>query len=131
GVTSLSVVSLEPGGKGGGSVGVGQEDLAVCPLDLQGAVEAFYFAVLPGAVRLDELVLRADRGDRVSHVVGPAVGEVVVGDYPLDLGDAVGGEVFGGAEHERCAGGALLVGQDLGVGQPGVVIDHRVHVVVA
>ena len=46
-------------------------------------------------------------------------------------GDAVGGEVVGGAGEERRAGRALLVGQDLGVGQPGVVIDEGVDVVEA
>ena len=46
-------------------------------------------------------------------------------------GDAVGGEVVDGAGQERRAGRALLVGQDLGVGQPGVVVDQRVDVVEA
>jgi len=35
------------------------------------------------------------------------------------------------APPEPGAGGALLVGQDLGVAEPGVVVDRGVHVVVA
>src|SRR5699024_12226168 len=120
----------EPGRKGSGSLGVAGEDLSVGPLGLQGAVEAFDLAVLPGAVRPDELVLGAQFLHDVAYVVGMAVGEVVVGHHSLDPGDAVRGEVPGRSPDEAGAGGALLVGQDLAVGQSGVVIDHRVHVVV-
>jgi hypothetical protein len=42
----------------------------------------------------------------------------VVGDDALDGGEAVAGEVAGGAEQERRGGGAGLVVQDLGIGQP-------------
>ena len=59
------------------------------------------------------------------------VAQGVVGHHPFDAGDAVGGEVVDGAGEERGAGRALLVGEDLGVGEPGVVIDDGVHVVVA
>ncbi len=41
------------------------------------------------------------------------------------------GKVVSGSNDEACAGGALFVGEDLGVGQPAVVIDHGVHVVIA
>jgi hypothetical protein len=63
-VATLSVVVLEPGRKGGGAFVVGEEDLPVGPLGLQGAVEAFDLAVLPGAVGLDELLLGAERSRR-------------------------------------------------------------------
>ena len=53
-MASFSVVVLDPGCKRCGSVGVGEELLPVGPFGLQGAVEAFDLAVLPGAVRLDE-----------------------------------------------------------------------------
>ncbi len=43
----------------------------------------------------------------------------------------MGGEVGGGAEQEPRTGGAVLVGQDLGVGEPRVVVDQGVDVVVA
>jgi hypothetical protein len=43
----------------------------------------------------------------------------------------MGGEPGRGPDQEPGAGLALLVGMDLGVGQPGVVVDRAVHVVVA
>jgi len=54
-VAALSVVELEPGGKGVGAGLLTGEDLAVGPLGPQGAVEPFTdLAVLPRAVGLDE-----------------------------------------------------------------------------
>jgi hypothetical protein len=73
----------------------------------------------------------AQGGDGVAEGGAVAVGEGVVGDDPFDGRDAAGGEVAGGAEREAGGGGAFLVGQDLGVGQPGVVVDGGVDVVVA
>jgi hypothetical protein len=55
----------------------------------------------------------------------------VIGDAAVDPFDAVAGELGGGAEQEPRAGRALLVGQNLRVGELGVVIDEGVHVVVA
>jgi hypothetical protein len=51
------------------------------------------------------------------ELVDVAVGYGVVGQYPLD-GDAVGGEEHPGAAQESGAAGGLLIGQDLGIGQP-------------
>jgi hypothetical protein len=96
---------------------------------LQGAVEAFDFPVLPGAVRADQDVFRAERVEHGLDVVRVPVAEVVVGHDPFDAGDAVRGEVRGGAGQEPGAGGTFLVRVDLGLRQPGVVIDHRVNVV--
>src|SRR4029079_10666388 len=59
------------------------------------------------------------------------VAPVVVGHHFCDPGDAEGGEVGSGAGDEPRAGRTLLVVEELGVGQPRVVIDHRMHVVVA
>lgn len=80
-------------------------------------VEPFHFGVLPGALWLDECVRRVQGGDRGGHVVGVTVAPVVVGHDPFDPVDAVGGEVVGGTAQECRAGGSLLVGQDLGVGE--------------
>ena len=55
-MAAFSVVVLEPGRKGSGALVVGGEDLAVGPLGGQGSVEPFDLAVLPGAVRADELL---------------------------------------------------------------------------
>ena len=111
-------------GKRRGTVGVAEEDLPVGPFDLQGAVEPLDLAVLPRAVWLDELVLSAEPGNCLFDGGGVAVGQGVVGDQPLNSGDLVGGEVGGSAEQEPRTGGAGLVGQDLGVGEPGVVVDQ-------
>ena len=102
-MSASSVVELQPGGKRGGTVGVAVEDLPVGPFDLQRAVEPLDLAVLPRAVRLDELVLSAELGNRLLDGGGVAVGQGVVGDQPLNPGDPVGGEVSGGAEQERRA----------------------------
>src|SRR4029077_2496217 len=110
GVGSSSVVVLEPGVEGVGACGVRVVAAPGGPFGLQGAVEAFDFAVGPGAVRADVALLRAERGDGVAERGGAAVGERVVGEHPFDAGDAVGGEVRGGAEQERGGGGAGLVG---------------------
>ena len=74
-------------------------------------------------MRLDEDVLGAEVGDDYGDVVGASVAEVVVGDDAFDGGDPAGAEVVGGAGQKRCAGGALLVGKDLGIRQAGVVVD--------
>ena len=75
-----------------------------------------------GAVRLDELlndpVIGADSAER------PPVGPGVVGDQPLDPGDAVAGEVGDRALKKRGAGRSLLVVEGLGVREPGVVVDE-------
>ena len=116
-MTSSSVVGLEPGRKGCRALFVAGEGLSVCPFGWRGWVEAFDFAVLPGAVRLDELLGGVQGGDGVANVV-LAVGLRVIGDHPFDSGDAVVGEVGGGPGQECGAGGAFLVGKDFRVGEP-------------
>ena len=65
-------------------------------------------------------------------IVASAVAQVVVGHAPVRSGVMPWlGEVGRGAERGTQRRWALLVGQDLGVGQPGVVVDQGVHVVVA
>jgi hypothetical protein len=78
-VSASSVVELQPGGKRGGTVGVAEEDLPVGPFDLQRAVEPLDLAVLPRAVRLDELVAGSDAGEQVRERSAVAVREGVVG----------------------------------------------------
>jgi hypothetical protein len=121
-VAALSVVVLDEGGKGGGSFLVAVEGLPVGPFGGQGPVESLDLAVLPGAVRLDEDLPGAQGGTDLTQ--GPLVGPGVVGHDPFDPVDAPGGEVGRGAGQEASAGGAFLVGQDLAVSQPGMVIDE-------
>src|SRR5215210_3274793 len=115
-VASSSVVVLEPGRKGGGALVVAGEDLPVGPLGLQGPVQPLDLPVLPGAVGADELLPDAVGSAHLAQ--RPPVGPRVVGHQPLDAGDPPGGEVLEGPGQELGAGGARLVGQDLGVGQP-------------
>src|SRR5262249_58031335 len=87
-VASPSVVVVEPWDKRGGSFVVGGEDVPVCPFGLQGSVEPFDFAVLPGAVRPDEHM-----GDRMGleqrrKVEAAGVAPVVVGHHGADVWDA-------------------------------------------
>jgi len=128
-VAALSVVVLQPGGKGLGSLVVAGEDLPVGPFGGEGAIEAFDSAVLPGAVGSDELL-----GDPELVAEGWQVGAVgpgVVGHESFDPGDAGGGEVGDGAGEEPVIGGTFLVGQDPEVCESGVVVDEGVDVVVA
>ena len=87
--------------------------MLVGPLGCEGAVEAFDLPVLPGAVRFDEQLSGAQRGDRRGEVERFPVGERVVGDDPFDAGDAVPGEVDGGASEEPGRGGAAFIWVDL------------------
>jgi hypothetical protein len=59
-----------------------------------------------------------------------AVGEGVVGQHPLD-GDAMAGEEHPGPAEEPGAAVAALIGQDFGIGQPGVVVDGGMDIVIA
>ena len=61
---------------------------------------------MPGAVQ------------HVGEVLGALAG-TVVGDDPLDVDDAVGGEPDPGTVHETDCGDGFPIGQGLGVGQSG------------
>ena len=59
-----------------------------------------------------------------------AIAGTVVGQHPLD-GDPALGEPAMGSSPEPTGGGGLLVGVDLDIGQPGVVINRGVHIAIA
>src|SRR5699024_5715597 len=67
-----------------------------------------------------------DPGEVSRAVAGP-----VVGDDPVDVGDAVRCEPDLGSGQERSSGGPLLVGQRLGVGESRESVDGRMRVGVA
>lgn len=117
-----SVVVLQPWRKGCGPVTVACEHLAVGPFGGQGPVQSFDLAVLPRTVRLDELLGNAMFSTYSTQAV--PVCPRVIGHQPLDPGDAPGGEVGDCALEEACAGLPCLIGQDLAIGQAGIVIDH-------
>ena len=128
---AFSVVVLKPGRKGVSSGLVGGEDLPVGPFGGEGAVEAFDFAVGPGAVRFDEPLLSSDRGDRVLEIGRVPISERVVGEDSFDPRDALAGEELGRAQQNAGRGGSFLVIVDLGIGQAAVVVDDGVDVVEA
>jgi len=98
---------------------------------LKGPVEAFGFAVGPGAAGLDEALDCPGVRNGLMERGGVAVGEGVVGDDVFDPVDVVAGEAACGAGEEPRSGGALLVGEDFGGADASVVIDRDVDVVVA
>jgi len=74
-VAASSVVVLQPGGKGSGSLVVAGEDLPVGQFGGQGAVESFDLSRSARAVGLDEDLFGAeyDAGFEEGVAVGPGV----------------------------------------------------------
>jgi hypothetical protein len=124
------VVQVQPAVQGSRALGVGLVGTDLGPLGYQGPGESLGLAVGLGPVRAGEALDRTQLGHHGLDLAAVAVGEGVVSQHPLD-GDVVGGEEAAGPAQESCAGGATLVGQDLGIGQPGVVIDGGMDLVIA
>ena len=77
-MATLSVVVLEPRCKCGCAVVVGVEAVAVGPFGLQGAVEPFDLAVLPGAVDFDEDLVETEFFMHEKEIGLPILSAVVV-----------------------------------------------------
>jgi hypothetical protein len=93
-------------------------------------VEALDLAVGAGPVRLRREVTDAVAGEQLAQRAVLDVAEAVVGHQPP--GDyAVLGEVRERALDKAGDGRCLLVVVELGIGEPRVVVDDRVRVVVA
>ncbi len=123
GVGSVMIVSVEPGGVGGGAGFVGDVGVGVGPFGGQGAVETFDLAVGLGPVGARPHMLDVAEGRR--EVAGPVAGPVV-GHHCGDGDSRVGEELVGPGP--ECGGGLLLlIAQDLGVGEAGVVVDSVVE----
>jgi len=88
-------------------------DVPVCPFGLEGPVEAFDLADLPGAVGLDRHMTGADGGESRGERAASGVRPVVVGHDIVDVVDTVCGEEASGAQQELGGGVAGLVGEDL------------------
>src|ERR1700722_5811057 len=123
------VVGVQPGVKGGAAFGFGGVGAGVGPFVGEGAVEPFDFAVGLGPVGAGALVGDAQVRAGSGPVAG-AVAATVVGEDALD-GDPGGGVPGGGAGQERGRGFLALVGEDLGIGEPGVVVQDGVQIAVA
>src|SRR5690606_4650446 len=101
----------------------------VSPFEEHGALVAFDFPVRAGPVRAGSLVDDAGLGEGVAPGPGPIARSVV--RQHAAHGDAIGGEECLGSLPERCRGWSLFVGQDVAVGQAGVVADGTVDVAVS
>ena len=111
-MASFSVVAQEPWRERLGAFVVALEDVLVCPLAGEGAVEAFDFTVLPGAVRADELVLDLVSFKEFAEPVAVPVAPGVVGHHPLDR-DAVACEEVDGLREEVGCLVSAFVAEDL------------------
>jgi hypothetical protein len=72
----------------------------------------------------DEDVLGSEVRHGLDEVGGRREAEVVVGLDALYARDSEAGETRGGLEWECCAGRAFCVGENLGAGEPAVVVDE-------
>src|SRR5712692_8921913 len=121
------VVVPEPAVKGCGAFSARAGDGAVGPAGEQGADEALCLSVCLRPVRAGAQVLDPEpaTGDRVD---GRSVRAAVVAEYALDADAVAAAE---GALEEGDRARRLFVGEDLGVGEPAVVVNGYVHVLVA
>src|SRR4051812_18406681 len=126
GVAAVEVVMVQPVRERVAAGGVAEVDLGVGPLVEHGAVVALDLAVGLGPVGPGPLVGGAGLAQRRGEDPG-AVAGAVVGQDPLDALDAGVGEERSGAAPEPGRGLLALVVEQLGVGQPGVVIDGVVQ----
>lgn len=101
---------------------------SVGPFGGEGAVESLDLAVLPGAVRADELVAHLVLVEELAETPAVPVGPGVVGHHTFD-GDVVGREELDRSSEERCSGVGPFVGVDLAEREAAVVVDDRVDVI--
>lgn len=122
---TVPIVSLDEGGQGLGPARLALPRPAVLPLLRERPVHPLDLAVLPGAVGARVEV--ADPLGRQEGVeLAAVVPRAVVGHHALDR-DPEPREEGEAAGHERRAGALPLVGQELGVGDAGEVVDGHVQ----
>ena len=102
----------------------------VGPLVEHGPVEALGLAVGLRPIRARRLVAGAEIGERLGEGSRAGVVLGVVGHHPLDA-DAVAGEERARLAQEGGTGRAALIGEGGGIGDPGVVVNRLVDVVIA
>src|ERR1035438_5229515 len=99
--------------------------LGIGPLAQQSLDKAFGLAVGSGSIGAGSAVLDAELLAAVAKDVG-AVAAAVVGEQGADL-DAVALIKGESVVEEAARGFGLLIGEQLGKGQPGVVVDGHVQ----
>ena len=122
---SLVVVVAQPArqvGSAGIGAAIGQ---GVGPLAQQSLDEPFGLAIGLGRVRPGPDVAQAQQAACLAEQAGD-VARTVVGHHAFDP-DAEASEPAQGAHQEAGHGLALLVGQDLDIGEPRGVVDRHVH----
>ena len=124
------VVQVQPLLEQVGAVFVALVGPDVRPFFEERAVEALHLAIGLRPEGTSEDLPDAEQGGGFTKEVGSAVDEGVVSHDALDDG-APGSEEVSGAHQECRTGVSALVGMNLGVGQTAVIVDRRVHVVVA
>jgi hypothetical protein len=129
GVRAVVVVGVEPAREGQSAVFLPSVGTSVGPLLQKGSVEALDLSVGLGSVGTAVTMADVGGGERFVEQAS-LVREGVVGENALD-DHALGSEPALGTSPERGCGGALLVSEDFGVGQAGVVVDGRMEVGVA
>ncbi|MCP1542046.1 hypothetical protein J2W80_001857 [Methylorubrum extorquens] len=124
-VWALPVVAEQEGGQFGAALLGGVVGPGVRPFAQGGLDEALDLAVGPRRVGSRALVADVEAPQGLGVALG-FEGWPVVGHDALDT-DTVAAEEPQGVEEEGEAGGPGLVGQDLGVGQPRMVVDGQVQ----
>src|SRR5438128_8538085 len=126
----MVVIPMQPGLEQAMPLLIGGKGLTVGPLLQQGAVEALDLAIDLRAVGRDEDPSRANLGEGLLVITPVAIGPGVVGHHGGEA-DPAGAEPGQGAPNELADGTRRLVAEQLTEGQPGMVIDQRVDVVIA
>jgi hypothetical protein len=130
GVGTVMIVIVEPFRKGLLPLLVRAVDTRIGPLAEHRLDKALRLAIGLWAIGPNDLVAELELAYGVAERVGPGVAKGAVGHDPLDV-DALIGEESCGRQEE--AGGRLRqpVGQDLGEGKAGGVIDRDVDDLIA
>src|SRR6267378_569569 len=121
---SFLVVVVKPAHQVLGALGAAAIEPAVGPLAQHGLDEAFGLAVGLWRVGACTLVMQPCAAARLTKPVRSIAGAVIC-EQVLD-GDALSSEPGTGATHEGRASRAPFIGQDLGVGDAGEVVDGNV-----
>src|SRR5699024_7613471 len=126
GVGSVGIVEVQPPGQGCVALRGGRVELGIGSAVAQSAVEALELAVGLGPVGTSSLGPDAQVSTCISPRVG-AVARAIVGENPLHH-DASLGEPRCSSAQDPDRGLGPLISTDLRIGDPGMIVDHRVNV---
>ena len=121
----MPIIVVEPGAEMGGALRGGEVGAGIGPFSEGGLDEALGLAVGAGGVGRGEAVSDAEAAASAAEGAGAITG-AVVGEQAADR-YAEGAIVGDGGEEELDSGKATLIGQDLGEGDAGMVVDSDVE----